>query len=161
LKQTSTASRLIFAHSLLPPPPPPSPSPSTPPTSHVNTATIPSPLMRDVGSFNTPSAPSQARLQPNLPLPFPKGCGRVSLARRRARQRQGMKRRHRRWANPEDDTTMRKEGRHNDDEGGRDEEEDRCPTRCVTKRATIFRGSFSSSFLSLNSRPLISNGRYR
>jgi len=38
LKQTSTASWLIFAHSLLPPPPPssPSPSPSPPSASHVN-----------------------------------------------------------------------------------------------------------------------------
>jgi len=36
----------------------------------------PSPQLRDVGSFNTASAPSEARLQPQLPLLFPKGCGR-------------------------------------------------------------------------------------
>jgi len=31
--------------------------------------------LRDVGSFNTTLAPSEVRLQPQPPLPFPKGCG--------------------------------------------------------------------------------------
>ena len=45
----------------------------------------PSPLLRDVGSTTNVSAPSQARMQPQPPLPFPKGCGRLSLTRRRIR----------------------------------------------------------------------------
>ena len=138
MKQTSTASRLIFAHSLLPPQPPssPLPLPLPPPASRVNPETNPSPLLRDVGSFNTPSAPSQARLQPNLPLPFPKGCGRVSFARQRIRggkktgkpiQRQRLKQQRRRRANPEDDTTMRRRSRGETEEGcgkGRDDDDD-------------------------------------
>ena len=85
LKQTSTTSRLIFAHSLLPPPPPLALAPSTPLTSHINTATSPSPPLRDVGSIKIVSAPSQARLQPQPPLLFSKGCGPVSLAQRKIR----------------------------------------------------------------------------
>jgi len=42
----------------------------------------PLPSMRDVGFVNTASAPSQARMSP---LPFPKGCGRLSHTRRRIR----------------------------------------------------------------------------
>jgi len=50
----------------------PPPLPSPPPTSHVNLARSPSPLLRDVGPAN--SAPASTA---TLPLPFPKGCGRA------------------------------------------------------------------------------------
>jgi len=46
-----------------------------PPTSPVDLAASPSPLLRDVGSTSTSTAPSQARMQPQPPLPFSKGCG--------------------------------------------------------------------------------------
>jgi len=58
-------------------------SPSTILASHANSSTSPSPLLRDVGSTTNATAPSQARMQPHPPLPFPKGCGRFNLARRR------------------------------------------------------------------------------
>ena len=40
-----------------------------------HSATSPSPLLRDVGSTNNTSAPSEVRIQLQLPLPFLKGCG--------------------------------------------------------------------------------------
>ena len=77
----STPSRLIFAH-------PPSffhhhlrpLHHKLPATTLKNPRASPSPLLRDVGSLNNASAPSEARLQPQPPLPFPKGCGRLGLA---------------------------------------------------------------------------------
>jgi len=90
---TSTPSRFNFT--LLRPPPPllhlsstPPPPPlasSSPPTSPGDPVTSPSPLLRDVGSVNIAPAPSQARMLPQPPLPFLKGCGQLSLARRRTR----------------------------------------------------------------------------
>ena len=65
-----------------PPPLSPSPSPSVPPTSPDHPVASPSPLLRDVGSTSIAAAPSQARMQAQPPLPFPKGCGRFSFARR-------------------------------------------------------------------------------
>jgi len=47
----------------------------SPPTSPLDLAASPSPLLRDVGSTSTSTAPSQARMQPQPPLPFSKGCG--------------------------------------------------------------------------------------
>ena len=47
----------------------------SPPTPLVDLATSPSPLLRDVGLTSTSIAPSQARMQPQPPLPFSKGCG--------------------------------------------------------------------------------------
>ena len=93
LKRTSTASRLIFVllHHLSTPP---SPSPSSSSTTHVKSPTSPSPLLKDVGSTSTASAPSEARMQPQSPLPFPKGCGRLSLSRRRIRGRREMREAH-------------------------------------------------------------------
>ena len=52
-----------------------------PPTSPVDSAASPSPLLRDVGSSSTATAPSEARMQPEPPLPFLKGCGWLSIAR--------------------------------------------------------------------------------
>ena len=46
----------------------------------------PSPLLRDVSSVNIAPALSQARMLPQPPLPFPKGCGRLILARWRNRR---------------------------------------------------------------------------
>jgi len=43
----------------------------------------PSPLLRDMGSSNIAPAPSEARMQLLPPLPFPKGCGWLGLARGR------------------------------------------------------------------------------
>jgi len=57
----------------------------SPQTSNINSAASPFPPLRDVGSINIALVPSQARIQSQPPLPFPKGCGRVSLARRRIR----------------------------------------------------------------------------
>ena len=65
-----------------PPPLSPSPSPSVPPTSPDHPVASPSPLLRDVGSTSIAAAPSQARMQVQPPLPFPKGCGRFSFAPR-------------------------------------------------------------------------------
>jgi hypothetical protein len=82
----STPSRLMFTHSLssfhhhLRPP-----HHTSPPISPNNPATSPSPLVRDVGSIKTAAAPSQARTKPPPPLPFPKGCGRFTVARWRNR----------------------------------------------------------------------------
>ena len=45
----------------------------------------PSPLLRDVGSTSTSSAPSEAKMQAQLPLPFLKECGWFSLTQRRIR----------------------------------------------------------------------------
>ena len=67
-------------------PPPPSLAPTPPPTSSGDPVTSPSPLLRDVGSVNIITAPSQARVLPQPPLPFPKGCGRLKLTRRRIRR---------------------------------------------------------------------------
>jgi hypothetical protein len=55
--------------------------PSVPPTSPEHPAASPSPLLRDVGSTSIATAPSQARMQLYLPLPFPKGCGWPNLTR--------------------------------------------------------------------------------
>jgi len=62
-------------------PPPPLPSLSPPPTSSVDPAASPSPQLRDVGFKNAATVPSQARMNPQPPLPFPKGCGQLMLAR--------------------------------------------------------------------------------
>ena len=61
--------------------PPPLPSLSPPPTSSVDPAASPSPPLRDVGFKNAATVPSQARMNPHPPLPFPKGCGQLMLAR--------------------------------------------------------------------------------
>ena len=63
-----------------PPPLPPLPLPSTPLRSPDHPVVSPSPLLRDVGSTSIATAPSQARMQSQQPLPFLKGCGRHSLA---------------------------------------------------------------------------------
>ena len=80
----STPSRLIFDHSLSSfhhhLGPPHHKSPATTPN---NPTASPSPLLRDVGSPTNATAPSEARMQPQPPLPFPKGCGRLRFARRR------------------------------------------------------------------------------
>jgi len=76
LNLTSTASRLMFAHSLLflhhclrlrhr----------NSPRMAYIHPAMSPSPLFRDVGSTKITSAPSEARSELHAPLPFPKGCG--------------------------------------------------------------------------------------
>jgi len=72
-------------HHLSSTPPPPPLASSSPPTSPGDPITSPSPLLRDVGSLNIAPAPSQARMLPQPPLPFLKGCGRLSLARWRIR----------------------------------------------------------------------------
>ena len=72
-------------------PPPPSLAPTPPPTSPGDPVTSPSPLLRDVGSVNIVTAPSQARMLPQPPLPFPEGCGRLTIARRRNRGRRKMR----------------------------------------------------------------------
>jgi len=46
-----------------------------PPTSPLDLAASPSPLLRDVGSTSTSTAPSQARMQPQPPLPFSRDVG--------------------------------------------------------------------------------------
>ena len=69
-----------------PPPPSLSSSPSTPPFSPINTVMSPSPLLRDVGSINSTSTPSEARLQSQLPLPSFEGCGWVSVVFGRNRE---------------------------------------------------------------------------
>jgi len=56
-------------------------SPSTAPK---YTDTSPSPLLRDVGSSNNTSTPSEVRTQARLPFPFPEGCGWPITARRRS-----------------------------------------------------------------------------
>jgi len=45
----------------------------------------PSPLLRDVGSKNNASAPSEARTPLQPPLPFPKGCGPAQAEGKRQR----------------------------------------------------------------------------
>jgi hypothetical protein len=77
---TSTASTVdVRSFTLLPPPPSlhhhlrlhlPRLQPSP-----IVFAASPSPLLRDVGLTNISAAPSQARMQLQLPLPFLKGCG--------------------------------------------------------------------------------------
>ena len=54
-------------------------------SSNLDSAASLSPPLRDVGSIHIASVPSQARMLSQPPLPFPKGCGRHSLARRRIR----------------------------------------------------------------------------
>jgi hypothetical protein len=82
----STTSRLICAHSLssfhhhLRPP-----YHISPPTTPNHLATSPTPLLRDVGSANDIPTTSQAKTQPQPPLPFPKGCGRLIVVRRTLR----------------------------------------------------------------------------
>jgi len=74
----------VCSSSLIPPPPPPRPRPlNSTPTTPIYTDTSPSPRLRDVGSSNNTAAPSEARTQARLPLPFPKGCGRPIITRRR------------------------------------------------------------------------------
>jgi hypothetical protein len=81
----SIPSRLIFTHSLssfhhhLRPP-----HHNSPTTTPNNLAASPSPPLRDVGPTSHPTAPSQARMQSQPPLPFSKGCGRLIIARRRS-----------------------------------------------------------------------------
>jgi hypothetical protein len=83
----STPSRLIFPSSLIfhhHLGPPHHKSPATTPN---NPTVSPSPLLRDVGSLTNATAPSEARMQPQPPLPFSKGCGRLRCARGRNRGR--------------------------------------------------------------------------
>ena len=82
LKRTSTASQLIFVRSLLllhhlSTPPSPSPSSTTP----VQLADEPLPSIEGCGLdfHQLDSLTSEDTAQP--PLPFPKGCGRLSLVR--------------------------------------------------------------------------------
>jgi hypothetical protein len=71
----------------------------------------PSPPLRDVGSINAVTAPSQARKLPQPPLPFPKGCGRLTVVRQRlpANRRDSgrMNKTTRRWANERDGDGVR------------------------------------------------------
>jgi hypothetical protein len=84
LKHTSTPSRLIFVH-------PRSsyhhqfraPRLDSHSTTPNRPATSPSPLSRDVGSNSSTSVHSGTRTRLHPPLPFPQGCGRLKLARRR------------------------------------------------------------------------------
>jgi len=77
----STTSWLIFDYSLssfhhhLGPP-----HHKSPVTTPNNLTVSPSLLLRDVGSPTNATAPSEARMQPQPPLPFPKGCGRLIFA---------------------------------------------------------------------------------
>ena len=73
MKQTSTASRLIFVR-----PPSTTILALAPASLSCHPSDEPFPLLRDVGIINTASAPSEARKE-QPPLPFPKGCGRVVL----------------------------------------------------------------------------------
>jgi hypothetical protein len=87
LKRTSTASRLIFARSLRPPPPlhhhsRPCPCPRGL-QRHATTCREPLPSFEGCGLGQHRFGSSQARMQLQAPLPFPKGCGPLSFARRR------------------------------------------------------------------------------
>jgi len=53
------------------------------PTTPNDADTSLSPHLRDVGSSNTTSASSEARMKPQPPLPFPKECGLLLVAGRR------------------------------------------------------------------------------
>jgi hypothetical protein len=80
----STPSRLSFVHSPPIPPPPHSSLPPIPPSTTLNRPSMsPSPLLRDVGSNSNATTHLRSEDDPHPPLPFPKGCGRLILARRR------------------------------------------------------------------------------
>ena len=65
--------------------------PHLPATSLNHLAMSPSSLLSDVGLSNITPAPSEARMQPLLPLPFLKGCGQLGLAQGRNEQVRGAK----------------------------------------------------------------------
>jgi hypothetical protein len=90
-KQTSTASRLIFAHSLLPPPLLP---PLRPPFARNNTSPLghePLPSIEGCGLIRYRRCSLRSEDAAKSPLPFPKGCGRLGLAQGKKGGRQTRK----------------------------------------------------------------------